>query len=164
MTNKQIIEGVKQIEAMFGREYPSASIGHIVSSLENEEMSSLIKAIRFIEEGGDFRFLPAPKDLIRIVREHASKQRDKEHEDKLRDNRKNRDANLPSNSKLAKAAVSIVNLTFSGKATRRQILEMYRQADAAFPGAGWAESGAKLQRHYESKNLDLDKVPCGMTT
>ena len=45
---------------------------------------------------------------------------------------------------------------FSGKHSKRKVLDIYRLADKTQPKAGWDKVGGKLMHRYEQQGADLD--------
>ncbi len=153
-----IQEGVKQIEVMFGREYPNGTIPYFVEGLRNEPSDSLIKAVRHFEDSGDFKMLPAPKDLIRIVREISATRRDREQELRHAEQRRN-SAHENGKGKSFEIGKEIRGFLFSGKITRRQFLDCLKHADMKDPGVGWDKAGIDMMKYYETTNRSLDDKP-----
>lgn len=158
MTKEHAMQALGQIESMFGREYPKKFQASILSSLEAESSDAMILAIKIMENKAMLHeSLPAPIGLLKLVRECAAAKADKDHDKRVRENRNTPFENLdPLGFRIFQA---MTRLIFSGKNTRKQILDKLREADKAKPGCGWDLCGADLQRLYERKKLRLDSPP-----
>lgn len=150
MTRQHAEGAVAQVELMFGKNYQGSAREKLIDDMEPEGIEAMMDAMKALER--EHSYLPSPIALLRLVRECGAAKADRRQVDRVRDRHKPD----PQGFKVFQA---MNRLFFSGKATRRQILEKLKEADSARPNAGWATCGAKLQQYYEKRGLDMDKPP-----
>ena len=146
-----VADFLAEIQTMYRRDYKDDEISFMRDRLFAGKYSdkAMMRALAELEKV-DSDFLPIPKKVLGEV-EKA------EHELQPKHNQPEKIVNASGLQK--RMGMKLVDLILSGKATRGEILEMYRKAEHAKPDSGWAKAAMELEAHYKLHNMPLDGKP-----
>ena len=147
-----VADFLAEIQTMYRRDYKDDEISFMRDRLFAGKYSqqAMIRALAELEKV-DSDFLPIPKKVLAEV---------EKAEYNIKPKQSVNTEGVKNASTLQKnMGCKLVDLILSGKATRGEILEMYRKAEHANPDKGWAKAAMELEAHYKLHNMPLDGKP-----